>query len=145
MEQDSSVFQIPLRMGKVDVGLFWFRVVKTTFDIKKVLDIFFCYCFRYIIPQFSNLCSGQLKEHKYMVPCDPVTYLNTEYGSWSSTRTWKSPGEVYIGNLSRQEIMYEVRHYDSDGLLLLNKTLDYINEILMTNNITELPECGNMC
>ena len=33
------------------------------------------------MPSFDELCSAELLNHKFMIPCDPVNYLDKEYGS----------------------------------------------------------------
>ena len=36
--------------------------------------------FKRWLPNFDELCSAELFNHKYMIPCDPVKYLDKEYG-----------------------------------------------------------------
>lgn len=50
------------------------------------------YKFRRFLPNFERLCSAELLEHKFMIPCDPVGYLNKEYGP----KKWHSPESKII-------------------------------------------------
>ncbi len=52
--------------------------------------------YRKKLPEFDQLCSAELFNLKYFVPCDPVKYLDLEYGKsgWlipkATKYTWKN-------------------------------------------------------
>ncbi len=80
-----------------------------------------------------------------MIPCNPVKYLDNEYGvdNWavpkSKNYTWKNV--VYSKNWTNTEWPYAVRYYDKKGKLLQKKTLTYLNQHLQ-EKIESLPEDG---
>lgn len=47
---------------------------------------------RMIIPYFEELCSAEMLNHKYQVPCDPILYLDTNYGKFPK---WRKPTSEY--------------------------------------------------
>jgi hypothetical protein len=77
-----------------------------------------------------------------MVPCDPVSYLDKEYGrgNWHSPQsknyTWTNV--VYHSNWTDTEWPYAVKYYDKFGKLIKPKILAYINKHLKYN-LTQLP------
>jgi hypothetical protein len=98
--------------------------------------------FRRFLPKFKSLCSAELLNHKYMIPCDPVSYLDKEYGpGWKSPQsknyTWSNV--QYWKNWSDIEWPRAVKYYDKNGALLRPKILAYINKH-MSHNLTELPK-----
>lgn len=84
------------------------------------------------LPPFNELCSAELLSQKHLVPCDPVQYLDLEYGknSWqtplSSKYKWKNL--VFVGNWTDDEWPQAVRYYEKNGTLNLVKTLKYLTE-----------------
>lgn len=70
-----------------------------------------------------------------MVPCDPVSYLNSQYGeNWIKPEkrryninniNWAKPIEW-----SDDVIPFVLRYYDEKGKVKINKTLDEINEFI---------------
>lgn len=78
-----------------------------------------------------------------MVPCDPVNYLNNEYGkdNWATpmSKNYQWRNVVYFKNWTDTEWPYAVRYYDREGNLLGKKTLDYLNQHLKVK-IESLPE-----
>ena len=81
-----------------------------------------------ILPE---LCSAELFSIKQMVPCDPVDYLNQEYGifNWiSPERTEFSwPNLFSSGNWSDYEWPKAYNIFFSNGTLNEKETLEYIN------------------
>jgi hypothetical protein len=70
-----------------------------------------------------------------MVPCDPVGYLEKEYGP----KRWRSPQSKnyvwdnvkYWRNWTDDEWIRSVRYYDRKGQLIKNKTVDQLNKYLV--------------
>ena len=94
------------------------------------------------MPNFDELCSAELLNHKYMIPCDPIKYLDKEYGPsrWltpeSSNYTWKNV--VYYNNWTDSEWPRTIKYYDKEGKLLVPKILNHVNKHLKYN-LTKLP------
>lgn len=98
--------------------------------------------FKRTLPDFNQLCSAELLNHKFMVPCDPVHYLDRDYGpvrwqtpqsvnyTWSNVRFW----EKWSDSLWPHTIKY----YDRNGKLIKKKILDYVNKH-MTKPISQVP------
>ncbi|CAF0881230.1 unnamed protein product [Didymodactylos carnosus] len=113
---DSLEFR--LHTGKLTVDLFWaykegdhrwcgYQVQRTKF--------------RRTLPLLSELCSGDLFGYRFSIPCDPVEYLNSEYGM----NKWNLPlktGYSWI-NLKIHSVwndvawLYATRLYTRDGKL----------------------------
>jgi hypothetical protein len=81
----------------------------------------------------TNLCSGELFESKFVVPCNPEEYLSFQYGK----DKWKIPNKDYHFNLDAikfyktwndQEWPFIIRWYDVHGNLDELRTIDAINE-----------------
>ena len=91
---------------------------------------------------FDELCSAELLNQKHLVPCDPVGYLNKEYGKlrWYEPKptnyTWNNL--VYSGNWSDLEWKNVLKYYYSNGSLNEYYTLAMINSQL-NNKIKKLP------
>ncbi|RNA04974.1 hypothetical protein BpHYR1_047104, partial [Brachionus plicatilis] len=85
--------------------------------------------------------SAELLNSKYMVPCDPVKYLDREYGPrhWESPEsknyTWKNV--VYSGNWSDSDWPHSIKYYDKNGNLLKKKILEYVNKF-QEKNLTSI-------
>jgi hypothetical protein len=92
-----------------------------------------------LIPQFNQLCSADLLNQKHFVPCDPVKYLDLEYGksSWLTPQTTKFTWKNVVpnGEWTEQEWPRAFKYYNANGTLHLNKTLDHINKYLKFNLI----------
>lgn len=100
--------------------------------------------FRRYLPNFDKLCSAELLNQRFMVPCDPVSYLNREYGEekkWSFPQeknyTWSNV--IYDSRWKDHEWPNVIRYYDKAGGLLKNKVLEYVNKHLK-NNISYIPD-----
>lgn len=94
--------------------------------------------FRRYLPNFDKLCSAELLNNRFMVPCDPVMYLNREYGD---EKKWYFPQEknytwsnvIYDSRWKDHEWPNVIRYYDKAGVLLKNKVLEYVNKHLKQN------------
>ena len=94
----------------------------------------------------SNLCSGELLETKYIVPCNPEAYLSFQYGE----NKWKMPLKdnyfnydsiKFFKNWSEQDWPFVVRYYDFRTRELLDKeTLEYINKFAVNAQLRVLPD-----
>lgn len=95
------------------------------------------------MPNFEKVCSAELLNSKYMVPCDPVKYLDKEYGPklWESPQsknyTWTNV--VFWKNWSDSDWPRSIKYYDKNGNLLKNKILEYVNKF-QTKNLTSIPD-----
>lgn len=131
-----------------DIMVFYKRNKTTqcnSFHAKKV----FSNCF----PIFEDLCTAELFGHKFMVPCDPVSYLNTQYGK----EKWIVPMQSHyqVPNTdwgqgrerSELELKYSFRYYDENGNVEIQRSLKAINELFSKNygkNLTKLPNEDNL-
>ena len=74
------------------------------------------------MPNFEKLCSAELLNNRFMVPCDPVNYLNREY---FDEKRWSFPQEknytwsnlVFDSRWKDHEWPNVIKYYDKDGLL----------------------------
>jgi hypothetical protein len=93
------------------------------------------------LPEFNELCSAELLNQKHLVPCDPVKYLDNEYGKnqWqtpkSSHYTWSNL--VSMGNWSDNEWPKSIRYYEKNGSFNLKRTLKDVNKY-SNKNLTQL-------
>ena len=102
------------------------------------------------LPYFDKVCSAELLNHKVMIPCDPVQYLNTEYGrdTWikpkpeldnkvlnrdnrkqnipkfSTKYTW--PNLHYYGKYDDGDLIKSARFFKNDGTIDYDITLRFI-------------------
>ena len=103
------------------------------------------YLYRQFITYFNetNICSGELLNNKFLVPCNPEYYLSQQYGE----EKWRKPlVDGYFNgrsiklfrNWTNDEWPYVVRWYKSSGELDVNKTLNEINRF-STHQYAVLP------
>lgn len=87
----------------------------------------------------SNLCSGELLGHKFIVPCNPEEYLSFQYGK----DKWKKPMKEKYFNFEAifffkywtdEEWPYVVRWYN-----LFNGTFDPAKSLAETNQYAKVP------
>ena len=85
---------------------------------------------RRFVPAFNELCSAELLNQKLLIPCDPVKYLDSEYG----TSKWQTPVKgpkwsnlIYQGEWSDSEWPKAVRYYYNNGTVKINETLKHLN------------------
>lgn len=96
---------------------------------------------------FEDLCSAELFDYKFLIPCDPVTFLKNNYGP---IKLWMKPDTEGFKNIdfrhyriwSKNEWPDWMRHYSRDGVLNVAKTLKDLNEHVKngkphTSNITD--------
>jgi hypothetical protein len=83
-----------------------------------------------------------------MIPCDPVGYLNNEYGA----KNWEKPEPIkykwtslhYKDTWSDEDWPNVVRYYDKNGKVLESKILNYINKHLdKDKQIKSIPNLSN--
>jgi hypothetical protein len=94
------------------------------------------------LPHFDELCSAELLNRKFLVPCDPVNYLDRDYGP----ERWKTPESVnytwsnvkYWEKWSQPLWPHTIKYYDKAGRLIPKRILDYVNKYL-TVPITSVP------
>jgi hypothetical protein len=82
----------------------------------------------------SNLCSGELFESKFIVPCNPEEYLSFQYGK----DKWRKPFKYGYFNMetfndsktwSDQDWPHVLKYYyRRDGKFSYDQTLDAINK-----------------
>ena len=95
------------------------------------------------MPNFNEVCSAELINQRFMVPCDPVKYLDTDYGknNWQEPKknlspistkdkqkkgtkdTYHWPNLKYFGKYADDVFIRTNRWYKKSGLL--NKELTY--------------------
>ncbi len=89
--------------------------------------------YRRYLPNMK-ICSAELFNQKYMIPCDPVSYLDQEYGP----SKWYKP---IVTNYEWKNIFFHstwnslswphaVKFYDRNGNLLIQKIKNYVNTYL---------------
>jgi hypothetical protein len=81
--------------------------------------------FRRWLPYFKKVCSAELLNHKVMVPCDPVEYLNAEYGvdRWQEPKTSLSKSVVSLKVEPEKEILKK-KEYTWPNLKFYRKYMD---------------------
>ncbi len=99
---------------------------------------------RRYLPDFNEFCSAELLGFKVMVPCDPVKYLNNEYGpDWKkpkkSSYTWPNLDRIHGLDWSDADWPYAIRFYKTDGKVDVNQTIAFINQNSKLNLI-KLPD-----
>ncbi|CAF0938365.1 unnamed protein product [Brachionus calyciflorus] len=124
-----------LRLGNNDlwVDLFYFYDYNQThqwcaYQDKRIKK-------RRFVSKLNNLlCSAELFNRKYLVPCRVEKYLNEEYGmnEWirpqDKNYTWTNV--FYWKNWTDSEWINAVKFYDLNGNFLNNLTQQYINKYL---------------
>lgn len=93
----------------------------------------------------DKLCSGEIYGKKFLVPCDPVGYLNFEYGkeeNWikpkKSNYTWSNL-DSKMTYWSREQWPYAIRFYDENGNVKKDFTIRYLNDFHPGLNLKQLP------
>ncbi|CAF1384791.1 unnamed protein product, partial [Didymodactylos carnosus] len=89
--------------------------------------------FRRKLPLLPELCSGDLFGYRFSVPCDPIEYLNTEYG----INKWNAPLEKGYSWINMKlhsywtdlAWLYATRLYTREGKLRTDKfAIDWISK-----------------
>ena len=89
-----------------------------------------------IVKKFSGICSAQLLEYKFFVPCDPVNVLNDIYGE----NNWQKPDNKFTASSKLKhwkwwkldEWINAIKFF-KNGSLLTDYTLSYIKNGLRKN------------
>ncbi|CAF0853075.1 unnamed protein product [Brachionus calyciflorus] len=97
---------------------------------------------RTILTKFDKICSVELLNEKFQVPCEAVRYIHEEYDK----DDWKVPRSNYKGwpnvfkwgQWSEQEYPYVIKFYGNDGKFLKAQTLNYVNNLL-SKKLKSLP------
>ncbi len=104
---------------------------------------FFFLLYRRWLPNFNQVCSADLLQHKVLVPCDPVEYLNLEYGeanNWifpkSKNYTWSNLDKQHT-NWTDKEWPHAIKFYNINGFNKI-ETINFVNNYLK-KKITKLP------
>lgn len=97
-----------------------------------------------LLPDFEELCSAELLDHKFQVPCDPILYLTVNYGrfsKWSrpASKDFWWPSIVRNGEWTKDEIINEIRMFDKNGIFNKEATLISINKVLESMKEQKLP------
>ena len=75
--------------------------------------------------KFNDICSAELYEKRYFVPCEPAKCLDFQYGKnkWVTpeAKNFKLNSLFFDKIWSEHELLYALRVYDSNGSLLKNK------------------------
>lgn len=92
------------------------------------------------MPSFNELCSAELLDSKFLVPCDPVQQLNADYGpnGWQTPKsksnlkketkdsyTW--PSLKFFNTSSDAEFLKSVRFYTINGSIDNKTTFNFLN------------------
>jgi hypothetical protein len=84
-----------------------------------------------LVSNINDLCSADLFDNKYTVPCDPVQFLNEAYGvnGWQTpeAKDYKWNNIIDEGEWSLNDWKDAYRLYNSDGEIQINETLKYLN------------------
>lgn len=82
-------------------------------------------------PNFSTVCSAEFLGNKVLVPCDPVAFLNRNYGSWSKPerelKNYRWPNMNYTGTWTDEQYRQSFRKYAADGSVDQKATLKFWN------------------
>ena len=92
--------------------------------------------YRMIVPDFDKLCSAQLLNHKFLVPCEPEKYLNKNYGR----SRWKVPEKEFKkyawpsikknNKWTDEQFINAVRIFNRDGQINQKRTFECVNKSL---------------
>lgn len=95
---------------------------------------------RQYLPKINELCSAELLNSKFLVPCNPVEHLNADYGAhgWQTPKkssnlhketkesyTW--PSLHFFNKSSDAEFLKSVKWYNIDGSLDNKTTFNFLN------------------
>lgn len=104
--------------------------------------------YRNWLPVSKGLCSAELLENKYLIPCNPVEVLIARFG-----HQYMDPQDenfmqtsIDFGNgikFKEEELPYVFRSYDENGRMHVNRTLTMLNLDfylpLLNKTINKLP------
>lgn len=71
--------------------------------------------------EFNELCSAEMFNHKFLVPCDPDGYLNNEYGEWSTplAKKYNWTNLVFLGPWENEYWPNVLKQFDPDGRIII--------------------------
>lgn len=108
--------------------------------IKKAFFLLTIFFLRQYLPKINELCSAELLNSKFLVPCNPVEHLNADYGAhgWQTPKkssnlhketkesyTW--PSLHFFNKSSDAEFLKSVKWYNIDGSLDNKTTFNFLN------------------
>lgn len=89
---------------------------------------------RQYYPNFNELCSAELLSSKFLIPCNPVQYLNAEYGpnGWKipEKKNYKFYGTKFYERVSDAEFLKTRKYYRYDGAIDNSTTFEELNSVL---------------
>ena len=96
------------------------------------------------LPTFDLVCSTELLSLKILVPCDPIGYLNNEYGNYdkwvipiSKNYKWSNLETNYT-LWSDSQWPYAIKFFRNNGKFNMEGSLNYINKN-SNLNLSNLP------
>lgn len=99
--------------------------------------------YRMMVPDFNVVCSAELLNHKYLVPCQPEKYLDTNYGP-SRWKTPESDFKKYVwpsiklsGKWTDDQLLNSVRFFSKDGEIDQTTTFNYLNKSKLDEPLPE--------
>jgi hypothetical protein len=122
------------------------KKISVTSDDRNVFYKFsaFFYYFSRWLSSFETVCSAELLGIKVLVPCDPIDYLNNEYGSFdkwiipiSKDYKWSNLDTNY-SLWSDSHWPYAIKFFSTNGKLNNAGTLNFINKN-SNLNLSNLP------
>ena len=105
--------------------------------------------FRECIKAIPKICSGEIFKTKVLVPCDPVSVLNSLYGKdkWMipQNRDYSTSNLITV-KLSEniEELPYMFRYYRQNGTLDVNRSIIAINNYYFPLTGKELQELSDI-
>lgn len=87
----------------------------------------------FVIRKIESLCSAELFNEKYTIPCDPVKYFEDVYGKdgWQNPKkkNYKSPNLFFIKRWSTSEWKNAIKFFHN-GIFLKERTENFINNFI---------------
>ena len=97
------------------------------------------------MPEFNETCSADLLDHKVLVPCKPIEYLNLEYGrieNWMVPRKknyiWTNLEKKFT-NWTESQWVHAIKFYSPRFGFDRKQTLKFINGFLK-NKVQKIPD-----
>lgn len=90
----------------------------------------------------TEVCSGQILNNKYHVPCDPESRLFELYGpTWNEPKAkkYKLNSISFKNTMTEDEWSRSITYYLNNGTVDVKRTLSIINQHL-NNTIKVLPD-----
>lgn len=84
------------------------------------------------VPNFSKLCSAELLDNLYMVPCNPIEYLDCDYGpdGWQTPKEkeYHWPSLKIFNEYSDRQYIKSLKFFFENGTFDSHFTLEVLNE-----------------